>query len=90
MDGSKSVSSDSFGQLKIFRHNSHSLGMNSAKVSILEKGNQISLSSFLKSQHGLALESYFLFPFLGNLTDHPLEWQFSDQQIGLKYKSKRK
>lgn len=82
---SKSVASDSFRQLKILRHDGNSLSMNGTKVGILEKGDKVSLSSFLQSEYSLTLESNFLFPLLSNLTDHPLEWQFSDQKIGLNY-----
>jgi hypothetical protein len=57
--------------------------MNSAQVSIFKKGNKVSLSSFLESEDGLALESDLLFELSRNLTNQSLEGKFSDEQISL-------
>lgn len=49
MDHSESVPSDSFGKLEILGHDSDSLGMDGAEIGILEEGDQVGFSSFLKS-----------------------------------------
>lgn len=83
-DHSESVPSDSLGELEILGHNCNSLGMDGAKVGVLEQGDQVSLGSLLKGEHGLALESNLLFPLLSNLSNHSLEGEFSDQQVSLR------
>ena len=39
---------DTASQLDVFRHNGHSLGVNSAQVGVLKKADQIGLGGFLK------------------------------------------
>ena len=39
---------DTVGQLDVFGHNGHTLGMDGAHVGILEKSNEIGLRCFLK------------------------------------------
>ena len=81
---SKPVSSDSLGQLQILGHDGHSLGLDRTQICVLKQGDEVSFSSFLKSQDCLTLESNFLFPLLGNLSDKSLERQLSDQKVSLK------
>ena len=45
---SKSVSSDSLGQLQVSGHNGHSLGVDGAQVGVFEQGNEVGFSWFLK------------------------------------------
>ena len=48
---------DSSGQLDVFRHDGHSLGMDSAQVGVFEKTDQVSLASLLQRHDGGALET---------------------------------
>lgn len=57
--------------------------MNSTKIGVFKKGNKVGFCGFLKGKNSLALESNFLFPFLGNFSDKPLEGQFSDEEVSL-------
>ena len=56
-------------KLHITRHDSHTLGMNSAQICILKQRHKISLSSLLKSHHGRTLETEIILKVLSNLTD---------------------
>ena len=51
-DQSKSISSDSLGELKISGHDGDSLGVDGAQVGILEEGDEVGLGSFLKGKYG--------------------------------------
>ena len=80
---SEPISTDSFGELKVLGHDSHSLGMDSAEVGVLKQRNQIGLSSFLESKNCLALEPDFLLELGGDFSHQSLEGELSDQQVGL-------
>lgn len=76
-----SLSPDSSGQLHILGHDGHTLGMDSAQVSIFEKTNQVALASLLQSHDGSALESQVGLEVLSDFTDKSLEGQLADQQL---------
>lgn len=57
--------------------------MDSAEVSVLEKGHQVGLGSLLEGQDSLTLEPDLLFELSRNLTHQSLEGEFPDQQVGL-------
>ena len=78
---SESLSSDSSGELDILGHNGDSSGVDGAQVGILEQSNQVSLSSLLEGQDGGRLESELSLVLSGNISDHSLEWELSDQQL---------
>jgi hypothetical protein len=40
--------SNTTSELDVFRHNGHSLGVDSAQVGVFEKSDQVSLTSFLQ------------------------------------------
>lgn len=54
------LASDTTGQLDVLRHDSHTLGMDSAQVRVLEKTNQVRLGGFLEGKNGRALEAQVL------------------------------
>ena len=68
-DQSKSISSDSLGELKISGHDGDSLGVDGAQVGILEEGDEVGLGSFLKGKYGWALESEFLFELVSDFSN---------------------
>jgi len=78
---SEPISSNSFGKLKISSHDGHSLCVNGAQVSVLEQGNEVGFSWFLKSQHCWALEAEFLFELVSNFSDESLEGELSNEEI---------
>ena len=51
------VSADAPGQIHVFLHHSHSLGMDGAQVSVLEKTNNVGLSCLLEGLESLRLEA---------------------------------
>jgi len=77
----ESFTSDSSGQLEISSHDSDSLGMDGAQIGIFEKTDQISFSSFLKSQNSGALESQISFIVMSDFSDESLERKLSDEEI---------
>ena len=50
------LSTNTPSQLNIFRHDGDSLGVNGTEIRVFEQTHQISLRSFLKRQHCVALE----------------------------------
>ena len=56
--------------------------MDSAKVGILEKADEVSLRSLLKGHDGGALEAEVGLEVLGDLTDKTLEWELTDEKLG--------
>ena len=82
---SETITSNSFGQLKILWHDSNSLGVNGAKIGIFEERNKVGFCCFLKGQDSLTLESNFLLELNSDFTDKSLERQFADEKISLTY-----
>ena len=80
---SEAVSANALGQLEVLAHDGHTLGVDGAQVGVLEKRNQICLSSFLEGKHGLALETDLLLELSGDFADQALKGQLADEQVGL-------
>jgi hypothetical protein len=78
----RAFAADTTSKLNILRHDSDTLGVDGAKVGILEQTNQVSLSSFLEGQNGGSLETKIGLEVLGNLTDKSLERELADEQVG--------
>ena len=72
---------DAASKLHISRHDSHTLGVNGTKVGILEQGDEVSLSSLLKSHNGRRLEAEIILEVLSDLTDQSLEGELTDQKL---------
>ena len=81
LTSSESVSADSLGELEVTGHDGDSLGVDGAEVSVFEKRDEVSLSSFLESKHSGALESKFLLELMSDLTNKSLEGKLSDEEI---------
>jgi hypothetical protein len=77
----RSLSTDAASQLDILGHDGDTLGMDSTKVSILEKTNKVSLGRLLKSKDGRSLESEVSLEVLGNLTHKSLEGELADKKL---------
>jgi len=74
--------SDTARQLDILGHDGHALGVDGAKIGVLEQTDQVSLGRFLQSADSGGLEPQVGLEILGNFTDQTLEWQFADQKLG--------
>jgi len=75
-------SPDSPCKLNILRHNSNTLGMDGAQVSVLEKTNEVSFGSLLKGKNSCGLETKISLEVLCNLTDETLERGLANEEIG--------
>lgn len=58
------------------------LGVDSAKVGVFEKRDEVCLNGFLESTDGGRLETEVGLEVLGNLTNQTLERKFSDEEFG--------
>ena len=67
--------------MDILRHDGNTLGVNGTQVGILEKTDQVSLSSFLKGQDSSRLETKIGLEILSDFADKTLEWCLTDQEI---------
>ena len=76
-----SLTSDSSGELNILCHDGNTLGVDSSKVGVLEKTNEVCLSGLLESQHSAGLESEISLEVLCNLSNETLEGELSDQEL---------
>ena len=76
------LSTDTTSKLNILRHDSHTLRMNSAQVSILKQSNKIRLTRLLQRQNGSRLKPQISLEILRNLTYEALEGRLADQQVG--------
>ena len=77
-----SFATDSSCQLDILWHDGDSLGVDGAKVGVLEKTNHVGLRSLLEGKDSGGLEAEFASVLGGDLTDESLEWEFSDEKLG--------
>jgi len=67
--------------MEILGHDSDSTSMDGTKVGVFEKSDEVSFSSFLKSEDGLGLETDIIFHFHGDISDKSLEGELSDEQV---------
>jgi len=58
------------------------LGVDGAKVGVLEKRDEISLNGLLKSTDGRRLEAKVALEVLGDFTNETLEWELADEELG--------
>jgi len=63
----------------VFGHNSHSLSIDCAQVSVFEPTDQVSLTSLLYSHHSRALERKVSLEVLSNLANRSLERKLTDE-----------
>ncbi|GMN43652.1 hypothetical protein TIFTF001_012855 [Ficus carica] len=73
--------SDTPRELNVLGHDSDSLGVNGAEVSVLKKTDQIGLGGLLEGGDGGALESEIGLEVLRDLTDQTLERKLPDQKL---------
>jgi len=76
------LATETTSQSKILRLDGDTLGVDGSQVSILEQGDEVSLSGLLKSHDGRRLEAQVGLEVLGDLTNETLEGQLADQELG--------
>ncbi len=69
-------------ELDVFALDGDTLGVDSAKIGILEEGDEIGLNRLLKSSDRGRLESEIGLEILGDLTNQALEGKLSDEELG--------
>ena len=79
---SRSLASDSAGELEVLWHDGDSLGVDGAEVGVFEESNEVGLGGFLEGEDGGALESEVVLELRGDLTDESLEGKLSDEELG--------
>jgi len=78
----RALTTEATGELDILALDGDTLGMNSAKVSVLKEGDEVGLDGFLEGTDGRRLEAEIGLEVLSNLTNETLKWQLSDQKLG--------
>ena len=73
---------DSSGQLDVLWHDGHTLGVDGAKVGVLEETDQVCLGGLLEGGDGGRLESQVSLEVLRDFSDETLEWELSDEELG--------
>ena len=76
-----SLSTDPPGQLDVLGHDGDTLGVDGAKVGILEETDEVSLRGLLEGHDGRALEAEVSLEVLGDLTDKTLEGELADEKL---------
>ena len=76
-----SFTTNSTGKLHVFGHNSDSLGVDGAKVGVLEEANQESLRGLLEGKDGRWLEAQIGLDLWSDLTYESLEGQFPNEKF---------
>ena len=76
------LTTDAAGELDVLWHDSDTLGVDSAKVGVLEQSDKVGLASLLESHHRGALESEIGLEVLSNLTDQSLEGKLPQEELG--------
>ena len=74
-------STDSAGQLDVLWHDGDALGVDGAKVGILEETDKVSLGRLLEGHDGRALEAEVSLEVLGDLADKTLEGELADEKL---------
>jgi len=79
---SRSLSSDSSGELDILWHDGDSLGVDGAEVGVFKETDQVGFGGFLEGEDSGALESEVVLVLSGNFTNESLEWELADEELG--------
>ena len=79
--GLNAFSTNTTGKKHVLRHDSHTPGVDSAQVGVLEKTNEVSLGCLLEGKHGCALEAKVTLEILCNFPNETLEGCLSDEEI---------
>ena len=78
---SRSLSTDSAGELHVLGHDGNSLGVDGAEVGVFEKSDHVGLGGFLEGEDGGRLESKVVLEVSGDISDESLEGELSDEEL---------
>lgn len=78
----RSLTAETTSKLNVLGLDGNTLGMDGAKVGVLEKRDEVSLNGFLESTDGGGLEAEVGLEVLGDFTDETLEGQLADEELG--------
>ena len=78
---SGAFATDSAGELHVLGHDGNSLGVDGAKVSVLEEADHVGLGSLLEGENGGGLETELVSVLRGDLSNESLERQLSDEEF---------
>ena len=81
-DGLRALTADAACELDVLRHDRDALGVDRAKVRVLEEADEVRLSRFLEREHGRALEAEVGLEVLRDLAHQALERELADQELG--------
>ena len=78
---SGALTTDSAGELHILGHDGDSLGVDGAKVGVLEETDHVGLGSLLESKDSRALETEVVLEGASDVTDESLEGELADEEF---------
>ena len=80
--GLGALAADATGELDILGHDRDALGVDRAKVGVLEEADEVGLGGLLKGEDGRGLEAEVGLEVLRDLADEALEGGLADQKLG--------
>ena len=72
---------DSLGKLDILLHDGDTVGVDGAKVGVLEEADEVSFGGFLEGSDGAGLEPEVTAESGGDFSNEPLEWELPDEEV---------
>merc|ERR1712166_824985 len=78
---SRSLSTDSAGELHVLGHDGNSLGVDGAEVGVFEETDHVGFGGILEGEDGRRLESEVVLEVSGDVTDKSLEGEFADEEL---------
>ena len=82
MNNLRALSADAAGELNVLGHDGDALGVDGAKVGVLEEANEVGLGGLLEGKDGRSLEAEVGLEVLSDLADETLEGQLADEEVG--------
>ena len=78
---SRSLSTDSAGELHVLGHDGDSLGVDGAEVGVFEKSDHVGFSGLLEGEDGGRLESKVSLEVVSDFSNESLERKLSDEEF---------
>jgi hypothetical protein len=78
----RALATETACKLDVLGLDGDTLGVDSAKVGVLEEGDEVSLNGLLESTDGRGLEAEVGLEVLGDLTNETLEWKLANEKLG--------
>ena len=75
------LTTDTPGQLDVFRHDCDTLSVDGAQVGVLEQTDKVSLAGLLEGHDSRALEAQVCLEVLSDFTHQTLEGELADQKL---------